>query len=154
MKGIIKRIYSDVKIQRLEHWVERSITDIILDISKEAGIKVHFFDYSTELNNLGGEWRIFLNQKQSKEKIWQDFGQQLGTYISYQLLLEGNRNEKMKDFFYHFCVPTFLLNELMAMLSFKSKEKEVQWLIGEIARVFHVEYQFAKTRLDLYLESF
>lgn len=144
MKGIIERIYSDVKIQRLEHWEERSTTDIILDISKEAGIKVHFFDYSTELSNLGGDWRIFLNQKQSKQKIWQDFGQQLGVYISYQLSIEGNGTEEMKDFLYHFCVPSFLLTELMNKRSFKRKEKENQRLINEIARVFQVEYQFAK----------
>ncbi|UQD50774.1 hypothetical protein C0971_00885 [Bacillus methanolicus] len=154
MNALIESFYLDVKIQRLEHWKKRSVTDIIYDISKQTGIKVYFFDYQSELNNLGGEWRIFLNQKQNKAKIWQDFGRQFGVYISYQLLIKGNRTDEMKDFFYHFCVPTFLLNELMVMPSFKNKEKEKEWLIGEIARVFHVEYQFAKTRLGLYLQSF
>ncbi|KIL75820.1 hypothetical protein SD77_2769 [Bacillus badius] len=44
-------------------------------------LNVYFFNYSSELNNLGGTWGIFLNQQQNPQQIRQDFGQTVGAYI-------------------------------------------------------------------------
>ncbi|MCP3764054.1 ImmA/IrrE family metallo-endopeptidase [Domibacillus sp. A3M-37] len=43
----------------------------------------------------------------------------------------------------HFCIPTFMLQEID--LPFRK-----QWAIAEVAHTFGVEYQFAEERLALY----
>ncbi|GLY12689.1 hypothetical protein [Pseudobacillus badius] len=153
MNELTQHIYSDAKIHGLEQWKTKNVLDCIKDIASEMGLHVYFFNYSSELNNLGGTWGIFLNQQQNTQQIWQDFGQAVGAYISYQLSADNGENNHMQDFHYYFCVPTFLLEELMSLLTLDNRKRDPDWIISEVSKVFHVEPSFAKKRLELYSVS-
>ena len=43
--------------------------DLIEIISRKFNIKVYYFDETSEANNLGDIFRIFLNEHQTKQKI-------------------------------------------------------------------------------------
>ncbi|KRG16815.1 hypothetical protein ACA29_02730 [Lederbergia galactosidilytica] len=74
MHTIIQKIYNDIEIRRWDQFQTTSIKEVIARVSKKTGLPTYFFNYPSELNNLGGEWRIFLNQNQNEEQIWQDYG--------------------------------------------------------------------------------
>lgn len=45
----------------------------IVEKSNKMGISTYFFNYASEINNLGGRVNIFLNVNQTKEQIESDF---------------------------------------------------------------------------------
>ena len=63
-------IYQSLKISDPEQIYH---VDLIEDVSTMLTIKIYSFDEPSEANNLGGDYRIFLTQHQSKQAIWQDF---------------------------------------------------------------------------------
>ncbi|MBM7715989.1 hypothetical protein JOC94_003000 [Bacillus thermophilus] len=149
MHNFIKNIYSDINIHRWEQLKDASVEEVILDISEKLGLHIHFYNYPTELNNLGGEWRIYLNQEQSKHDLWQDFGRSMAVYACYQMFLEGKATRELHNFHLYFCVPKFLMNQLSLCAQTMTREE----IIHEISRVFHVEYDFAELRLQLHCAS-
>lgn len=81
----------------------------------------------------------------TKQQQWQKFGhevchylihcgQQLNMYYLFRDLQENQANY----FAYHFCIPTFMLEDL----------KEVT--VYEVMNLFNVEYEFAFKRLEMY----
>jgi len=125
--------------------------DLIEDISTMLKIKIYYFDEPSEANNLGGDYRIFLNQNQSKQAIWQDFAHELAHILrheGYQWSMNKPFREyqewQAEQFAFHFCVPTFMLNHL----ELPQLKKEA---VGLIATLFNVEHTFADVRLEKWL---
>ena len=125
--------------------------ELIALISEKFEISTYYFDEASEANNLGGKYRIFLNENQSPQKIWQDFGHELGHILRHdghqQFMIELFRDYQewqAIQFAYHFCIPTFMLNEL----DLPQLRCEAVWLI---ANTFNVELNFAAERLDKWL---
>ncbi|MBO1910357.1 ImmA/IrrE family metallo-endopeptidase, partial [Microvirga sp. 3-52] len=58
--------------------------DLIEHVSTMLKIKIYYFDESSEANNLGGVYRIFLNVNQSKQAIWQDFAHELAHILRHE----------------------------------------------------------------------
>lgn len=84
-------------------------------------------------------------KKATSQQEWQDFGHEICHYLRHH----GNQldmhplfidlQENQADYFaYHFCVPTFMLDDL----------KEVS--VYDIMNKFNVEYDFALRRLEMY----
>ncbi|PID13808.1 MULTISPECIES: ImmA/IrrE family metallo-endopeptidase [unclassified Sporosarcina] len=127
--------------------------DLIEDISNMFKIKTYYFDESSEANNMGGIYRIFLNKNQSKQAIWQDFAHELAHILGhegYQCSMHNPFREyqewQAEQFAYHFCIPTFLLNQMnLPQLQCEA--------IGLIASIFNTDPIFASERLDKWLRS-
>ncbi|MFZ7947143.1 MULTISPECIES: hypothetical protein [Bacillaceae] len=149
MDKMIQTLYRDINISKWEDFQERPVRRMIAEISDELGLPVHFYGHPSELNNMGGTWRVFLNENQCDEKLWQDFGKVVGIYVCHQLFLEGKAVHQLCDFPYYFCVPSFLLRQLPLV----EKTEDKQWITGEITRIFHVESSFAETRIQLFCAS-
>lgn len=127
--------------------------DMIENISDLLDIKTYYFDESSEANNLGGSYRIFLNETQTKQKIWQDFGHELahilahgGCQLSMHEPFRAYQEWQAEQFAYHFCVPTFMLNQM------KLPQLRCE-AIGVIINTFNVEPNFAAERLEKWLQS-
>src|SRR5699024_7956666 len=93
----------------------------------------------------GGKYRIFIDNRQSKQKQWQDFGHELGhvlCHAGHQLKMNHMflkyQEWKANNFMYHFCVSTFMLCQL----------KEVN--VHNVMNLFNVEYEFACKSLTSY----
>jgi len=127
--------------------------DLIEIISTRFNIKVYYFDETSEANNLGDIFRIFLNEHQTKQKIWQDFAHELAHILGhegYQWCMHNPFREyqelQAEQFAYHFCIPTFMLNNLeLPQLRCEA--------VGLIATVFNVEHTFANERLEKWLKN-
>lgn len=114
----------------------------MFDIAKKLNVKLYFFDAESECHKFGGKYRIFIDNRQSKQKQWQDFGHELGhvlCHAGHQLKMNHMflkyQEWKANNFMYHFCVPTFMLYQL----------KEVN--VHNVMDLFNVEYEFACKRL-------
>lgn len=102
---------------------------------------------------MGGIYRIFLNENQSRQKVLQDFAHELGHILRHeghqQAMFEQFRiyqEWQAKQFAYHFCIPTFLLNEL----ELPQLRCEAVWVI---AKTFNVELTFAAERLEKWFQN-
>lgn len=96
---------------------------------------------------------ILIDDRLTECEQWQDFGHELchiewhdgnqrvlpSSYLEYQ-------EWKASNFSYHACVPTFMLDR-MDLPAYESKS------IYLIQQIFHVEYDFAKKRLNQYLQK-
>ncbi|WP_255551402.1 ImmA/IrrE family metallo-endopeptidase [Sporosarcina sp. E16_8] len=125
--------------------------NLIEDLSTMLKIKIYYFDEPSEANNLGGVYRIFLNENQSKQAIWQDFAHELAHILrheGYQWSMNKPFREyqewQAEQFAFHFCIPTFMLNHLeLPRLKCEA--------VGFIATLFNVEPTFADARLEKWL---
>lgn len=127
--------------------------DMIENFSDLLNVKIYYFDESSEANNLGGTYRIFLNENQTKQEIWQDFGHELAHILShegYQWSMQepfrAYQEWQAEQFTYHFCVPTFMLNQ-MSLPQLRCEA------VGVIINTFNVELDFATERLEKWLQS-
>ena len=114
-------------------------------VSKKLNLSVTFWGFTSEIAFYKGVYKVFINENQSNQQQWQDFGHEMyhycHDYVVYDRLHEtyAEYGESKADYFaYHFCVPTFMLMDL----------KEVN--IYVIANRFNVEYDFALRRLEMY----
>lgn len=126
--------------------------DLIEDFSTMLNIKTYYYDESSEANNIGGVYRIFLNENQSKQVIWKDFAHELAHVLNhegYQLSMHSPFREyqewQAELFAYHFCIPTFLLNQMIL----PSLQCEA---VGLVANTFNVRPTFAQQRLVNWLQ--
>src|SRR5690625_4714374 len=114
-------------------------------ITEKLVIKIVYWHFTSAIAERNGKYNLFINQKLSQQQQWQDFGHEMKHFC----FDRGNQNDlfssliyyqevKADYFAYHFCIPTFMLEQL----------KEVT--IHEIARVFNVEFEFAVRRFDMY----
>jgi len=114
-------------------------------VSKKMNLSVTFWDFTSEITLYKGIYKIFINERQSEQQQWQDFGHEMyhfcHDHVVYDRLHESyaEYGESKADYFaYHFCVPTFMLQQL----------DEVN--IHVITTMFNVEFDFALRRLEMY----
>jgi Zn-dependent peptidase ImmA (M78 family) len=120
------------------------------DIADQLNIKLYFYDDgSTAVGN-----RIFIDERLSKARQWEDFGHELCHTLRHhgnQLLMLKNallhsfrklQESQSDNFMYQFCVPTFML------LNFKiSNFLDVKPGISFVTEKFNVTEEFAEERL-------
>lgn len=139
---------------RTEHIVRKLYTRIdvlypeqlkINEIANKLGVAVRYWDFSSEAFTVNGKCFIVLNKNQSKGKVWEDFAHELshptlhvGRQEWLHVLFRQLQEYQANYFAYHFCVPTFMLEQL----------EEVS--ADVIVNLFNVEYEFAVRRLEMY----
>ncbi|MFS0574956.1 ImmA/IrrE family metallo-endopeptidase [Sporosarcina sp. 179-K 3D1 HS] len=143
-------IYTSLNISHPSQICHNELIDLT---ANKFHIRVYYFDEASEANNLGGIYRIFLNENQTKQQIWQDFAHELGHILrheGYQWSMEEPFREyqewQAENFAHHFCVPTFMLDRL----DLPRLRCEAVWLI---ASLFNVETTFANDRLEKWLRN-
>lgn len=122
-------------------------------IAQKLNIRLSFWDETSEASFIRGKYRIFINNKQSIQQQWQDFGHELCHVLfhegyQFQMPIDFILYQELKanNFMYHFCVPTFMLEKL-TLPSWKGEAIQV------VADTFNVEIEFAQKRLDQYLRN-
>lgn len=121
-----------------------------LEISKEVvvdclNIKLLYWTNTSSIAWYNGNYFMFLNNTLTLQQQWQDFGHEMYHYFfdntRYDLLKESyaEYGESKADYFaYHFCVPTFMLDNL----------KGVD--VYNVMELFNVTYDFALKRIEMY----
>lgn len=121
----------------------------IENISNLLNLPLYYWEYSSESVYVRGKKMIFINQAASNKIQWQEFGHEL-CHILWHV---GRQEHLVKDFYllqewqadhfaYHFCVPTFMLQELKG------------GTVYDVMNLFNVEYEFALRRLEMYKNNF
>jgi len=113
-------------------------------LSEKMNIPVIYWNYSSEITQYRGIYKIFINESLSKKQQWQEFGHEMAHFFLH-IGDQSNMNhifmtyqEKQAEYFaYHFCVPTFMLYGL----------KEVS--VYDVMNLFNVEFDFALRRLEM-----
>lgn len=128
--------------------VQLNDPNAILLISNSLNIRTYFYKWTTGVSNIDGNSNIFLCKHQSKQQVWQDYGKALG----HLLLLNNVDNlpfdfdklteEELKEFAYHLCVPTFMLEQLNNIN------------VQEITKAFNVKSNFAEKKISLYEDTY
>lgn len=114
-------------------------------IVDHLGIKLIYWKNTSSIAKYQGNYYLFLNEMLTEQRQWQEFGHEMYHYFyddtKYDLLNESyaEYGETKADYFaYHFCVPTFMLDNF----------KEVS--VYDVMELFNVEYDFAFRRLEMY----
>ncbi|ALX49705.1 terminase [Lentibacillus amyloliquefaciens] len=83
--------------------------------------------------------------KSTKQKEWQNFGHELehslqhvGQQLNMHYLFRDLQEYQARRFAYHFCVPTFMLQQYNDLT------------VCDVMNLFNVEYGFALKRLEMY----
>lgn len=117
----------------------------INNISKVFNFEVLYWEYSSELVYFKNKYKMFINERLTPQQQWRDFGHEMchfcwhggaqkylhDMYIEYQ-------EHKADYFMYHFCVPSFMLQQLKGVTAY------------DIMYLFNVEFDFALRRLEMY----
>jgi|SRR5690625_662002 len=108
-------------------------------------LEVMYWPHSSAIAIHGDRYIVFLNDNLSMQRQWQEFGHEMYHYFydetNYDLLKEtyATYGESKADYFaYHFCVPTFMLQEIEGVD------------VYDVVRLFNVEFNFAYRRLEMY----
>lgn len=122
-----------------------------LDMFKIAALLGVEINYRKNIFRLGNE--IILNKNNTLSEQWMDFGHELchtlrhrGLQLNMNPLYVELQEWKADNFMYHFCVPTFMLENLK--LPHTRNET-----IGLIAKEFNVSIEFAEGRLDRWINQ-
>ncbi len=115
------------------------------NISRIFNFEIIYWGYSSELVCFKDKHKMFINEQLTPQEQWQDFGHEMYHYFfdetSYSQLNEGYGaySESKADYFmYHFCVPSFMLQQLKGVTAY------------DIMDLFNVEFDFALRRLEMY----
>lgn len=114
-------------------------------ISGFLGIDVVYWEYESSIASFGNKHKVFINNNLTWRRQWQDFGHEMSHYFlddtcsdALSHLYVDYRESKAEYFSYHFCVPTFMLNQLDDIS------------IYNVMNLFNVEFEFAIKRLEMY----
>lgn len=125
----------------------------IIEIASKLDIWVHFEKVGSKAFELNESYSMFIDSRLTSEQQWQDFAHELCHVLMHcgnQLQLPTDfiqyQESKAKNFAYHFCVPTFMLEQL----DLPARKKEA---IELISKTFNVEYIFAKSRLEKWIQQ-
>lgn len=117
-------------------------------VSEQINIRIHYWRHSSAIGSLDDEYCVFIDNRENERAQWQEFGHEMYHYFfddtSYNQLKEdyGTYGESKADYFaYHFCVPTFMLQNLKGVNA------------HDIATLFNVEFSFALKRAEMYKNS-
>lgn len=143
MEDYIKNLYLNIGITKPEEIDLYTITS-------RLHLKVLFVPFgSLRANNV-----ICLDQRISKEEQWEQFGHELchtlwhfGNQLGVAPLFREYQEWKANNFALHFCVPTFMLDEIKL-------DREYYNAMYQIRQTFNVDEEFAKKRLDSYLSVY
>ncbi len=93
---------------------------------------------------------MVLDSRASRQQQWEDFVHELGHVIKHcgnqfnmNRMFRQLQEYQANSFMYHFCVPTFMLENI----SLPRMQSEAIKLIGD---TFNVTYPFAAKRLEMY----
>lgn len=136
---------TEICINNLYHFLNiQDPTQInISDITKKLKVNLYYGNANFRFGN-----NIIIT-KSTSQKEWQSFGHEVGHYFKHvgsqasmhHLFID--LQEYQADYFsYHFCVPTFMLQQL----------KGVDVYV--IMRLFNVEFDFAMRRLEMYQSKY
>ena len=135
MNNIERYVYNLYKSIQVTHPEQLKLKSI----ASELGVSVLYGSISFSFNN------VVILEKTNKQMEWQTFGHELchvlrhvGNQLNMHYLFVQLQEWQADYFAYHFCVPTFMLNDF----------KEVT--INVIANNFNVEYDFAIRRFEMY----
>ncbi|MDA7028577.1 ImmA/IrrE family metallo-endopeptidase, partial [Bacillus sp. CLL-7-23] len=139
----IERIYMQLNIIEPEQ--------INMDkIAESFNIYLHFEDVNSRMFCFNGYYSIVLDNKLSPEEQWQDFGHELchvlkhsGDQFKMSFMFRQLQEFQANSFMYHFCVPTFMLENI----KLPQLKSEAIKLIGD---TFNVTYPFSAKRLEMY----
>lgn len=138
MEIFIKNLYQSIELIE-PHQLTISF------ISKALGIKVHYWEFASAIAERRGKYIVFTNNTVNDQQQWQDFGYGMKHYFFnnniYIHLVErilAYKEIKADYFAYHFCVPSFMLDDLNKLT------------VYEVKRKFNVESDFALKRLIMY----
>lgn len=123
------------------------------EIAYRLDIQLYFWKNPSQALFLKGKVYIFLNEDLNEQEMWQDFCHEL----CHALWHSGSQKKmpyswieyqewKAENFMLHACVPTFMLNNI----NLPKNKKEA---IITICILFKVDHEFAKKRLDHYLNN-
>jgi len=122
-------------------------------IAKELNIKIFYWNDGSQALFLKNSSFIFLDKNLSPEQQQQNFMHELchvllhtGDQMQMSPLFREFQEFKATNFTYHASVPTFMLEKMV----FPDSEAKA---VNMIQETFHVEYSFAKKRLDQYLRN-
>ncbi|WP_246202667.1 ImmA/IrrE family metallo-endopeptidase [Virgibacillus doumboii] len=111
-------------------------------IAKKLGINIVYRKTTFRFGN------DIILEKSSEQVEWQQFGHELGhrlRHVGQQLnmpyLFRQLQEYQATQFAYHFCIPTFMLDNLY------------DYSIYDVMNLFNVEYEFALRRLEMYKNS-
>lgn len=117
----------------------------IVNVSERINLSVIYWELGSAFSEHNGENKMFINKYLNTQQRWQDFGHEMKHYFfdtGNPLYLNTDYVEfqelKADYFSYHFCVPTFMLQELKGVS------------IYEVMNRFNVEFDFALKRLEMY----
>ena len=117
----------------------------IMNIAEKLDLEVHFWNFGSAIAERKGIYKIFINNNLNARQQWQEFGHEMYHYFydetNYGILKEtyATYGESKADYFaYHFCVPTFMLQEIEGVD------------VYDVVRLFNVEFNFAYRRLEMY----
>lgn len=97
--------------------------------------------------------KIFLDSRTSEQRQWQDFGHELchavwhaGNQALIPLSMREYQEWKAENFAQHFCIPSFMLQNMQL----PPHDRKAIWMIQE---EFGVTQEFAKKRLEQYVRN-
>ncbi|MEH7493597.1 ImmA/IrrE family metallo-endopeptidase [Neobacillus niacini] len=123
----------------------------MIDIAAKLNIWLYFENLGSRAIERNGTYTIFIDKRISCQEQWQDFGHEL----CHALIHSGNQLQlprdfisfqeyKARNFAFHFCVPTFMLEKLELP---KMKKEAIEL----IAITFNVTRDFAKKRMERWI---
>ncbi|WP_096199480.1 ImmA/IrrE family metallo-endopeptidase [Bacillus sp. FJAT-45350] len=142
LENYVESIYNHIDIRHPENINLSTIAEILK-------IPTYFLPLNSQVVTFNG-LRINIDSRLSPPEQWEDFGHELchvlrqyGSQLNMQTDFLTYQEEKADNFALHFCVPTFMLEELELPL-------QRSLVIGFIAETFNVTPLFAKKRLERY----
>jgi len=146
LEDFVRKLYYFLKITKA-HQIDKLL------IAEKLNVSIRYFDESSEAISINNKNYIFLNKYLSRQQRWQVFAHELshilrhsGYQYNMPLLFRELQEWQADSFMYHFCVPTFMLNEI----ELPSHINEAVWLVAD---TFNVEMQFARKRLDMWINK-
>ena len=144
LEDYIKTFYTQLKIDAPELLELKTI-------AKKLDIKLFYWEDKSQAILYDDMSVIFIDSRISPEKQWQEFNHELchvlihtGDQLIMPPLFREYQEFKANNFMYHACIPTFMLDKLN-IYDFNAVT------VSKIQQLFKVEYDFAKIRLENYL---
>ncbi len=142
----IRRLYEDLDIKYPYQLNEYIISD-------RLNIGIYLSRDPSEAFHWQNRYYIFIDRSLDNRKRWQDFGHELchvlrhsGHQGQMSTLFRELQEWQADNFMYHFCVPTFMLQQI-------SLPPEIKQAVPLISETFNVDYAFAEERLKKYVQK-
>lgn len=142
LEDYIRELYTGIGVTKPKHLDPRIIAP------KLGFIVIYLPCDSVSYDNV-----IYIDSRIPEEEQWQEFCHELGHIISHSgnqtkthYLFREYQEWKANNFAFQACVPTFMLNQI----KLPANEERA---INKIQMIFKVDYDFAKKRLDHYLNN-